>query len=223
MSFNQEKMNINAVISNSAYKRGNNAKLKEVQTHYGDRFELMPEFTDKEHATFRDTQTGKIHMGIRGTDITNAQGGRLKDLAVDALATLGLHKLSNRHKRSDKKLKALIEQEGKDNIMLAAHSLGGSIASDLSHQYDIEAHVYNRGASHLTFGGKFRGLHFDNQQKKDRLNTYYVGTKTPDVLSFASQLDPLQTAHVVEPRKLKKSQKGVLSAHSIYHFYKSPE
>jgi hypothetical protein len=216
---NKELIEAAAVISNSAYKRGNIAKQREVEKIYGGRFTLLTEHTDKDHSVFKDNKTGKIILSFKGTDIENTTGTRTRDLLTDVAAGFGLQGLTKRYKKSDKKADEVISKYGKDKVIFTGHSLGSTLAQDLSLKYDVESHSFQRGASHLTHGGGFRGLHPENRRKAKQNNVYYAGTPTPDVLSFAGQLNPLQNTHITEPKKLKKSEKGVLSSHSIHHHY----
>ena len=182
----------------------------------------MEEYSDKEHLVLKEINSGKIFVGIRGTDITNSQGKRIKDLGTDILVSMGLHRLGNRYKKSDKLVQKLIQKFGKNNVILCAHSLGSTISSDLSHKYDIESHGFNRGGTHHTFRGNmgkiFHPKHFNRAKK----NHVYISmpsiTKGFDPLSLGTVIDPMANIHFVPQKKLPKSKQGILPSHSIHHF-----
>lgn len=216
--FNQDKMEVGAVLSEAVYRKSDSAKMKDVEKYYPDRFEYLD--SDPNHLVVKDTQTGKIHLAIAGTDITGEKGNKLKDLGTDVLVTLGLHKLGNRYKKSDKILNALVKEHGKENIVLAAHSLGGTIASDLSHKYDVESHSFSRGGTHQTFSSnKYKVLH-PAYRRRAKQNHVYLATPTTqgfDPLSLGTAMDPLANIHFTQPKKLAKKDQGIIAHHSIHH------
>jgi len=217
----KEAMEFHAVLSEAAYIPGNEKKFQYIQKYYGDRYVPLEQHTDKHHVAVMDAQTGRVHLGIRGTDITDAQSGKKADLGADALVTLGLHKLGNRYKKSDKKVKELIDEYGKENVTLGAHSLGGTIASDLSTKYGIESHSYNRGGSHATFqSNKLKSLHPAHQERSKKNNVYFSKPNTSgfDPLSLGTSIDPLANVKFVDKKQLPKKKAGIIESHSIHHF-----
>lgn len=217
-----DTMERHAVISEAAYIGGNQKKLAHIDKYYPNEYSLIDGYTNKEHVAVQHNDTGKIILGVRGTDFENTQGGKLKDLATDALVTFGLHKLSNRYKRSDKHLKKMIDEYGKENISITGHSLGGSIVSDLSHKHDIESHSFNRGGSHATFGKNAKAIHPKHRERAKRNHVYLSTpsiTKGFDPLSLGTAIDPMANIHFVKQKKLTEEQQSVVNPHSIGHFH----
>lgn len=217
-----DKMERHAVISESAYIENNQDRMAHINQYYPDEYELIRKHTDKAHIAVKHKNTGKYILGIRGTDIEDTFGQRKADLQTDALVTLGLTKLSNRYKKSDKKLKKMIDEYGKEDLTITGHSLGGTITSDLVHKHDIEGHSFNRGGTHATFGKNIKALHPVHREKAKKNNVYLSmpsASKGFDPLSLGTAIDPLASVHFVRQKKLKPEQKGVIAPHSIQHFH----
>ena len=89
---------------------------------------------------------GKVIVGFRGTKLNDVD-----DLLDDALVVQGGIRKSDRYKKSRKEVKDLISKYGKDNVELSGHSLGGSIARELSRDLGVKADVYNPGSSFSDF------------------------------------------------------------------------
>lgn len=212
-------MEINAVLAQAVYLKKKD-RMKEVEKYYGDRFEMLPE-SDNAHLIVVDTETGKVHFAIRGTDITNTNGKRIKDLGTDILAGMGLHRIGSRYKNSDKKLNK-IKKTYENEIVLTGHSLGATITRDLSLKHNLESHSFNSGGSHKTFGMPLiSSLHPKNKEKIKKNNVYFTKPKgiKADWLSIGTSLDPMANVKWIEPKKLSKDKKGVLEGHSIHHFF----
>lgn len=180
--------------------------------------EYLPELSDAEHAIVK--HNGRTILAVRGTDIKNTHGGRYADLATDVLVTLGLESISPRYRRSEEKLK--IVRETMPDVVLAGHSLGGSIARHLGTREGIESHAFNPGTTYAQ--GKTRGVQAliaDRSRARELSNVYLTAPsvgKGVDVLSVSGFHDPLSTVHVVRQKDLPDDKKGVLGPHSIHHF-----
>ena len=221
MSKNNDKdvMHRHAVISSAAYEPKN--RMKYINQYYPGEYDLLKEYSDKHHVVVRHKDTGQVVMGVRGTDIEDKQSGRRGDLATDAAVTLGLHKLSGRYRKSDRLAKSLKRDFGKDNVSLTGHSLGGTIASELSHAHDLPSHSFNRGGSHRTFHtNKILAFHPTHRKRAEQNKVYLAkpSSRGIDPLSIGTAIDPLANIQFVKQKKLGKEEQGVIGAHSVHHF-----
>ena len=216
-----KKMELHAIISESAYMSSNKDRMKHLNEFYPDEYELLKGHTDKAHFVVKHKPSDKVIMGVRGTDIEDRFGQKKKDLKTDFLVTLGLTKLSNRYKKSDKKLKSLIDEYGSENVSITGHSLGGTIVSNLVHSHDVEGHSFNRGGTHATFGKSVKSLHPKHAERAKKNFVYLSApsvSKGFDPLSLGTALDPLANIQFVKQHDLTEEQKGVIGPHSIHHF-----
>ena len=85
-----------ATMSQSAYTPTRDKRQRDLDARYSGEYKLLSKYSDKFHSTYQDVKNGDIILAIRGTDITNAQGGRINDLGTDVLVGFGLEKLSGR-------------------------------------------------------------------------------------------------------------------------------
>lgn len=216
---NQES-ELNAVLSGAVYQPTLEQRLEEIESYYPNRFEIVS--SEDNFLTTRDKQTGKIHFSIAGTDIVNDKKRRVRDLATDGLVALGIHQLGNRHKSSDKRLRELIKQHGKDNIVLTGHSLGGTISSDLSLKYGVANHSFNRGGSTQTNYHNSLRMIIPKYRKRRKNNKVYLTKPSVkrgfDPLAISTSSDPLANITFIKQRPLQAEDRGILGAHSIEHF-----
>lgn len=222
-STKKDTMERHAVMAQSSYLRTRKDRQKLIDKYYNGEYELLDNYSDKIHTTYRNKSTGDITLAIRGTDIQNQQGGRIKDLATDVMVGFGIETLSNRYKKSDKMVEKLKTDFKGKKLTLASHSLGTSIAQNLSYKHDIESHGFSAGASpaHSSLH-KHRVLHPKNKWKKGRNNIYLStpkGFTDFDPISISATINPMANVEWVEKKKLPAKEKGVLEAHSIYHFF----
>ena len=93
---------------------------------------------DSERAVFEsDTE---IIIGMRGTT-------SFEDIKTDAALAVGALKKTARYKRDKKFVKSMIKKNSnKKKIILAGHSLAGTIVSELSREFGLEVWSYNAGA-----------------------------------------------------------------------------
>ena len=219
---NENTMERHAVISESVYMKPSE-RQSYVNQHYPDEYKMLGEHTSDSYSAYKHIPSDKVVFGIRGTDITNEQGGRAKDLGEDALIIFGLDNLSSRTKESDKKLQELIGEYGKDNITLAGHSLAGNISQALSIKHGVESHAFNPGSSPYSTRNKIYQYLGSSQARKRAKNNHVYYTKLKgsslDWLSVSGLAHPLQNTHLIPQKNLSKEKGGVLSAHSIHHFH----
>ena len=98
-------------------------KKKDVKTING--YQLDTELSTKRDKVYYDPKTKKAVHTIAGTD-------KLKDWSNNLLIPLGLHKLSNRYKNSERIQKEANSKYGKANTSLVSHSQSGNIADNLA-------------------------------------------------------------------------------------------
>lgn len=223
IKFDKDTMERHSVASQSAYIRSKDARQNYMDKYYNGEYTLLDDYSGRHHTGYRHNSTGDIIYAVRGTDYSDAVNSKVKDLATDVLVTFGLETLGNRYKSSDKMLKRLLEENKNSKITLAGHSLGGTISQELAYKYDLPSHTFASGASPISANvKKHRFLHPKNKEKKNKNHTYLTiptGIKGFDPISLSNYLHPFTSVHWVQQKKLKKSEQGVLSAHSINHFH----
>ena len=208
-----------AALASSVYKRPDE-RLNEINAYYPNEYEILRN-TDN-HLTVRNRATGKITLAISGTDIANERGRRTRDLATDGLATFGIHQFGNRFQSAERELKDLIQEHGKDNISLASHSLGATIAGDLSLKHGVESYGFNRGGSHLT--NRYNLVNYLNprmRRNRKKNNQFFSRPsikKGFDPLSILTTSDPLANITFVKQSNLDPSERSILNPHSIGNF-----
>lgn len=93
-----------------------------------------------DHAVYH--KDGKAKIAYRGTKPSNK-----KDLAADALITIGAQDHSNRFKRAVRTADQVSKKYGKENVSLTGHSLGGSQAQYVSRKRGLKATGFNAAMS----------------------------------------------------------------------------
>lgn len=126
------------------------------------------ELSNNRNAIYHKKGVGTIHA-VRGTDINST-----KDKLDDLLVLIGLNKVSNRYKKT-KKLHTRVK--GKyGETQLTGHSLGGTIANNLSRETGSKATLYNPGRS-VEQLHQLAGDHFTDNGK--------------NIHTFRHRLDPI--------------------------------
>lgn len=223
MTDESDQVSRHAVIAETAYLP-KSQRQSFVDKYYNGEYSLLDDYSGRIHSVYKHNPSGNVVFGIRGTDASNSQGGRIKDLATDVMVTLGIEKLSKRYNDSEKMLKRLQADFKDKKITLASHSLGSAIAGNLSYKHDIDSYGFNGGASPLHASSQRHNLLHPKNKEKKRRNRMYLTLPNletgVDLLSISNALNPTQNIKFVEQKKdLSKSQAGVLYPHSLHHFF----
>ena len=215
--FNKDHMHLYGTASQSAYLRNRSDRQNLMNKNGLGEWKLDMELSNKEHTVYNNKNTGEVIFSVRGTDISNQQGGKAADLATDGVLMLGLEKITPRYKRSKKGLEKTQDKYKGKKIIISGHSLGGKIGSELAKEKKLEAHVFNQGSTvaHGRRGviERLAGGKKAKEQKK-RINHYVV---VGDAISNSSFFDPSITNHIVEPNPEVK-RPGVMYWHDTSHF-----
>lgn len=86
--------------------------------------------------------SGKAIVAFSGTRPTQ-RGAAFRDLSTDALLALGLKDTSHRFKNMEKVTSQAISKYGPSNVHLTGHSLGGSVAMEMSRKHHLPATVFS--------------------------------------------------------------------------------
>lgn len=132
-----------AILSDISYKTTVGLKKKELKKNNLERYKIDPKHTNKNTVTLHDKDSNKTVISFRGTSTSDLE----HDLTTDLAIATGTENISDRFKRSEKILLNAMEEYGRDNITLVAHSLGGTIALNLGKKHDLEVHAFNPGSS----------------------------------------------------------------------------
>lgn len=173
-------------------------------SHLG--YEIDPELSNRNRTMYYNKDTGKAVYAFRGTNVKNKA-----DLATDALLALGLKDLSARFKNANKYSKRAMDKYGKENLVTASHSLGGSQSLYVNSKHGIEAHAFNPyvdpkipKANLLT-----KGL-FSLFRKPVQTNATIYKTTSDPISMFAN----LSNANVKEIKATSKN------GHALRNFFK---
>lgn len=197
-------------IASKSYKKkqkGGNSKLsdevyksKEKRTDRDGYKEDKSLSKEKSSVYVKD---GKAVVAVRGTS-------DLRDIGTDALVALGVSKKGKRYKKEKQLVKEAIDKYGKDNVSVSGHSLGGTIARDLSRDLGVKAETYNSGAS-------VRQLVEDIGDKiacKNRKNGKRC-RKSKLVKSERTRADPVSLLGAVSSKSVKQKSRN---PHALMNF-----
>jgi hypothetical protein len=169
----------------------------------------MPKLSTDEIAVYQDKHTNQFIVSVRGTVLNQGFGTTAKDLSTDALIALGMSKHSSRTSDARKVVQSLSKKVGKKNVVVTGHSLGGTIARDVSDLEGVRAVTFNAGSSPADFLSH-REFKTKKQANASMVTNYSV---EGDFVSQHSNLGSGKNVKV--PRKLKKK-----STHTIHQFTK---
>lgn len=158
---------------------------------------------------------GKKHFVVfRGTELNRGAETALKDLGSDVLVGLGAINASSRYADGQEVIEALLQadEKGVKDIVLVGHSLGGTIATALGKEYEMEVHAFNPGAF---LGPVVEGL--------DTLKDMVTGEHHKNINTYLSLGDPISSlAHIEKGNKHLFWSEGS-NVHSIDNFYLDKE
>jgi len=108
-------------------------------------------YTNNNMTTYKNEETGEIHVSHRGTHVGGRRG--LKDIRNDIAFGLGLTKLDPRFKRRTKATERVIKDLAPQKLTMSGHSLGGgtvqyAIANSKKIRKNLHsAHTFNAAAN----------------------------------------------------------------------------
>ena len=181
-----------------------------------DKFTFDSNLSTEEIAVF--DSPNEVSIGLRGTTTYG-------DLASDVYVTFndyGSGRLSNRIADVQKKINTIKNNNvhGK-KITIAGHSLGGSIAGQISKDNpDLNVYTFNKGSSINPFPTIYENIYENllgsTGQKRSNLKNYRI---SGDVASFTSKFNPFNRDgenFTISPLKptpdMKTSSEGILAA-----------
>lgn len=154
-------------------------------------------------AVLLDTKKKILYLSIRGTELNRGFKIAFEDLITDLAVSLRKVDITKRYKYIESELIKLKSKYPSYTIKLVGHSLGASVAHELSKKYDLESHNFNTGSG-------VRSLK-DFRPNSDNSKIYFYHTPEFDALSKSSEI--LQGEHYYVRKKKDKA------AHSLANFY----
>jgi hypothetical protein len=97
----------------------------------------IPHLSTDERKVYKDSRSKDYTVAIRGTE-------NLNDVGTDIALALGRLKATKRFKREESAVKGLLDRGLKVN--LTGHSLGSTVADELSRKYGLRGTLFNQGA-----------------------------------------------------------------------------
>ena len=181
--------------------------------------EAMPTWSiDKE---LSDTRSLVLHDGentilaFRGTDPFGYD--TKADLSADFNILIGANRDNmdtnllrpERFQHAEDKFNAVEKKYGKDNLMLTAHSLGGSAADYLGRKHSVDAVVFNAGESPI---GAIAGL--TDTIPKQQTRFYTTGS---DIISRSNILYANRADVRIVPMR-EENKNSIFGSHSLTNF-----
>jgi len=131
MVVKDEKVRAYAKLSEGSYVLGDKGKSRAERISELNEFVKDTGFSvvdDKKYSnpnitTYRNNETGEVHVSHRGTHITGRRG--LKDVRNDIAFGLGLTSVDPRFKRRTKATERVIKDLAPEKFTMSGHSLGG--------------------------------------------------------------------------------------------------
>lgn len=134
-----------AVFALASYYK-NPQDVRKILDKYGKQNWDVVQKTTPDATTFKNKETGKVIVAVRGTDITN-----ISDLAHDIAIVTGVSRFTPRIKSVTEVVQYAIDTYGKENVTLTAHSAAGEYVRQMANKFNLPAYVFNRAASLLDY------------------------------------------------------------------------
>lgn len=156
--------------------------------------------SNKYFTVLYNDKTKQSIISVRGTDPKD-----IKDLKEDLLIATGTQRLLSSRLRSGKKLLDKVKTKYGDNIELTGHSLGGSIASQISNAEHLPAFVFNKGSSPVSnnllvdYYNKVKCYFTNCDEKKDLTKSYHIKGDPVSITGALHEKPHETTEHV--PKK----------------------
>lgn len=199
-------------------------------------------YTNPNLTTYKNEETGEVHVAHRGTHIGGRKG--LKDIRNDIAFGLGLTKVDPRFKRRTKATERVIKDLQPEKFSLSGHSLGGgtvqhAIANSRKVRQNLtEAHTFNAAANPV-LNADLQVSKKDAKQLEDKVTHHRIkgdvvsagfNASVPfgQVKKYSVPHDEKRGKSLVDKivRKnpllntVKQLTSKALHAHHIDHFYK---
>lgn len=192
-----------AVASDIAYgKPENRAALLAGYDKTGN-WKIDDKLSNRDVVVLNSRKTGEVIVSVRGTDLKGKS--KWRDLAEDAGIFLGLSKFGPRNRAINSVVKNAKKKYG-DNIVMAGHSLGGRVASDVAEKHGLRGVVYSQGSAPRDFLGSLT-----SRIKK------LAGLKSDKVESHRTRGDLISVSRAADSETQGKTRAGE-SAHSLSQF-----
>jgi len=107
-------------------------------------FDIDQELSNIDKTVYVNKETGHATVAFSGTRIKGPLNETTwRDLTTDFLMFVGQGSKSSRFKKSRQATQRAIEKYGLDNVSVTGHSLGGSIALEMSNELGVRATAFN--------------------------------------------------------------------------------
>ncbi len=191
--------------------------------------------------TYKNNETGEIHVSHRGTHIKGRRG--MKDVRNDFAIALGLQKLDPRFKRRTKSTERVIKDLKPSNFTMSGHSLGSgtaqyAVANNRTIRKNLkEMHTFN-GASNPILNADLQVSKKDKKLLDDKVTHHRIkgdvvsaGFKTANAFGKVKRYDVphdeesgkglinkiVKSSPVLS--KVSQLTSKALHAHHLFHFH----
>jgi hypothetical protein len=201
-------------------------------------------YTNPNMTTYKNEETGEIHVAHRGTHVGGRKG--LKDIRNDIAFGLGLTKVDPRFKRRTKATERVIKDLAPEKFTMSGHSLGGgtvqhAIANSRKVRQNLtEAHTFNAAANPI-LNADLQVSKKDKKELDDKVTHHRVkgdvvsagfNASVPfgKVKKYSVKHDEKRGKSLVDKivkkspllSTVKQLTSKALHAHHIDHFHKDP-
>jgi hypothetical protein len=207
-----------ARMASVAYTEGTDARDAKLKKYKLKGFKIDPELSNDDIATIYNPDTKEIIFSVTGSRFTSKKHA-MRDIRSDIGIFFGTDRLGKR----TKEVKSVIEKaqdKYKDyEPTMAAHSLGGKVARNISKKTGIDAIVYNYGSSPGTIVADKIAKLLGRDVKSDTVHytTNKLKNGAIDPVSIYGKMRDDSTTISVD----KKKKGGI--THSLEHFIKDDE
>jgi hypothetical protein len=186
-------LNLHDVLNNSYASRD---KQKGAFKNQGYVFDS--DLSDINQQVYYNPREKKLLYSVKGTNPFS-----LKDLGTDAYLAMGKLKDTNRYKEAEKKLQLAKTRYSPKDVVVAGHSLGGSISQYIAGKND-KVYTLNKGA---TIGQKTRSNENAFRTKGDAVSLLNANStrmqtlKNPNIITKIRPVDALLAHNVSNIKK----------------------